>query len=388
MVRVRRGAGGPAGAAPRLSGPLRAPISPGAARRGPGPCRAAVPEPEPAAPAAAASASASSAGALEAEFVLYRFGADGELLPDGPEPEPEPAHPFFRGEAEAGAVAPAYGTLDGAGVPAVEAEPAPDLVPDMAAGGYVEDRKQAAMENNGEFDYRKKIFKSGIAKGSGWTAKSGRKGVEGADYLYELGKSSNQNTNVDVGQTSQFIDSLFTMGDGGLTADIADGSLREGQETVRNFGNLQGDYYIAPAFLDAVAMHIVKNHHPTLKAKCRVPLILGIWGGKGQGKSFQTELCFKKMGVQPVIMSAGELEDKWAGKPAKLIRERYRQASEQARVSGKMGCLMINDIDAGVGVFHNTQRTVNMQMVLGTLMNLCDDPEVVPLVVGYESPMN
>ena len=127
---------------------------------------------------------------------------------------------------------------------------------------------------------------------------------------------------------------------------------------------------------------------PTLKAKCRVPLILGIWGGKGQGKSFQTELCFKKMGVQPVIMSAGELEDKWAGKPAKLIRERYRQASEQARVSGKMGCLMINDIDAGVGVFHNTQRTVNMQMVLGTLMNLCDDPEVVPLVVGYESPMN
>ena len=94
------------------------------------------------------------------------------------------------------------------------------------------------------------------------------------------------------------------------------------------------------------------------------------------------------MGVQPVIMSAGELEDKWAGKPAKLIRERYRQASEQARVSGKMGCLMINDIDAGIGVFANTQRTVNMQMVVGTLMNLCDDPEVVPLVVGYESPMN
>jgi pantothenate kinase-related protein Tda10 len=29
----------------------------------------------------------------------------------------------------------------------------------------------------------------------------------------------------------------------------------------------------------------------------KVPLILGIWGGKGQGKSFQCELVFAKMGI-------------------------------------------------------------------------------------------
>jgi len=40
---------------------------------------------------------------------------------------------------------------------------------------------------------------------------------------------------------------------------------------------------------------------------------LGIWGGKGQGKTFQTELIFKTMGVEPVIMSAGELESDRAG---------------------------------------------------------------------------
>lgn len=40
----------------------------------------------------------------------------------------------------------------------------------------------------------------------------------------------------------------------------------------------------------------------------------GIWGGKGQGKSFQTELIFQTMGVEPVIMSAGELESERAGK--------------------------------------------------------------------------
>jgi pantothenate kinase-related protein Tda10 len=30
----------------------------------------------------------------------------------------------------------------------------------------------------------------------------------------------------------------------------------------------------------------------------QVPLILGIWGGKGQGKSFQCELVFAKMGIK------------------------------------------------------------------------------------------
>lgn len=39
----------------------------------------------------------------------------------------------------------------------------------------------------------------------------------------------------------------------------------------------------------------------------------GIWGGKGQGKTFQTELIFRAMGVEPVIMSAGELESEKAG---------------------------------------------------------------------------
>lgn len=43
-------------------------------------------------------------------------------------------------------------------------------------------------------------------------------------------------------------------------------------------------------------------------------LFKGIWGGKGQGKTFQTELIFRALGVEPIIMSAGELESERAGK--------------------------------------------------------------------------
>ncbi len=45
-------------------------------------------------------------------------------------------------------------------------------------------------------------------------------------------------------------------------------------------------------------LHIVKNFlvdAGCFDASLRIPLILGIWGGKGQGKSFQTELAFKKL---------------------------------------------------------------------------------------------
>lgn len=50
-----------------------------------------------------------------------------------------------------------------------------------------------------------------------------------------------------------------------------------------------------------------------------------------QGKTFQCALAFKKLGISPIVMSAGELESGNAGEPAKLIRQRYREASDQIK---------------------------------------------------------
>jgi hypothetical protein len=62
-------------------------------------------------------------------------------------------------------------------------------------------------------------------------------------------------------------------------------------------------YYVSPRFLDKVAIHITKNFMKL--PQMRVPLILGVHGRKGEGKSFQCELVFKLMGIEPVRMSAG-----------------------------------------------------------------------------------
>ena len=98
---------------------------------------------------------------------------------------------------------------------------------------------------------------------------------------------------------------------------------------------------------------------------------------QGAGKSFNLELCCKVMGVQPIIVSAGELEDELAGEPGRRLRERYRFAARYSLSAGVATCLIINDLDAGVGRYANTDVTINNQNVQGTLMAICDDPNKV-----------
>ncbi|KAF3968421.1 hypothetical protein CMV_007687 [Castanea mollissima] len=153
-----------------------------------------------------------------------------------------------------------------------------------------------------------------------------------------------------------------------------------------NLDNSMDGFYIAPAFMDKLVVHITKNFMSLPNIK--VPLILGVWGGKGQGKSFQCELVFAKMGISPIMMSAGELESGNAGEPAKLIRQRYREAADIIR-KGKMCCLFINDLDAGAGrMGGTTQYTVNNQMVNATLMNIADNPTNVQLPGMYNKEDN
>lgn len=143
-------------------------------------------------------------------------------------------------------------------------------------------------------------------------------------------------------------------------------------------------YYIAPRFLDKLGVHITKNflNLPGV----RVPLILGIHGRKGEGKTFQCELVFEKMGIEVTQISGGELESPDAGDPARLIRLRYRETAELIKVRGKMCVLMINDLDAGAGRFdEGTQYTVNTQLVNATLMNIADNPTDVQLPGSYDS---
>ncbi|GLT93059.1 hypothetical protein SLE2022_108650 [Rubroshorea leprosula] len=192
----------------------------------------------------------------------------------------------------------------------------------------------------------------------------------------------------DITRGKGMVDTLFQapMGDGTHYAVMSSYEyMSQGLRTYNLDNNMDG-FYIAPAFMDKLVVHITKNFMALPNIK--VPLILGIWGGKGQGKSFQCELVFAKMGINPIMMSAGELESGNAGEPAKLIRQRYREAADIIR-KGKMCCLFINDLDAGAGrMGGTTQYTVNNQMVNATLMNIADNPTCVQLPGMYNKEEN
>jgi hypothetical protein len=188
----------------------------------------------------------------------------------------------------------------------------------------------------------------------------------------------------DITQGRQMVDSLYQGAQGmGGTHNAILSSQDYLSQAARNLNNIEDGFYISPAFLDKMSIHVAKNFLDLPKIK--VPLILGIWGGKGQGKTFQCNLAYKKLGIGPITMSAGELESGNAGEPAKLIRQRYREASDIIK-KGKMCSLFINDLDAGAGRMGlATQYTVNNQMVNATLMNIADNPTNVQLPGVYKT---
>ncbi|XP_047311238.1 ribulose bisphosphate carboxylase/oxygenase activase, chloroplastic-like [Impatiens glandulifera] len=192
----------------------------------------------------------------------------------------------------------------------------------------------------------------------------------------------------DITRGKGLVDSLFQAPIGSGTHHAVMSSFEYISHGLRQykFDNTMDGLYIAPAFMKKLVIQITKNF--VTLPNIKVPLILGIWGGKGQGKSFQCELVFAKMGINPIVMSAGELESGNAGEPAKLIRQRYREASEIIR-KGKMCVLFINDLDAGAGrMGGTTQYTVNNQMVNATLMNIADNPTNVQLPGMYNKQDN
>jgi len=134
---------------------------------------------------------------------------------------------------------------------------------------------------------------------------------------------------------------------------------------------------IPERFKNTISLHIIKN---ILNQKdIRAPLILGINGPTGEGKTFQTELILKEMGITAIKISAKDFENERAGAPGLLLCERYWEASELVEINeSSMAVLFINDIDAGIGHWSGeVQYTVNTQIVLATLMNIADYPEFV-----------
>lgn len=131
---------------------------------------------------------------------------------------------------------------------------------------------------------------------------------------------------------------------------------------------------IIERFKKVVCLHVIR----TIKSQVKCPpLILGINGPPGEGKTFQCKAVLKEMNVMIYEISVSQFEDAWAGVPVKSIRDIYNQAIEYVlSKDGNMAALVIDDIDVAIGKWGDLyQYTVNTQMVIGELMHLADTNE-------------
>lgn len=130
--------------------------------------------------------------------------------------------------------------------------------------------------------------------------------------------------------------------------------------------------YIPERFTRAIDEHLVLN----MTGVEDWPLILGIFGRPGDGKSFQARTHLSDRGVRVVSINAADLESDRAGQPGKMVLAAYREAGERTE-AGRPSALLVDDFDTTVGEWAHSTGTVNHQQVLAQLMHLADSPTQV-----------
>ena len=122
-------------------------------------------------------------------------------------------------------------------------------------------------------------------------------------------------------------------------------------------------------FADALDQHLVFNYADVPAW----PLVLGVFGRPGDGKTFQIRTHLDRRGVRQVSINAADLESDRAGAPGKLVLEMYENAGHRID-EGLPTAVVVDDFDTTVGDWEHSTTTVNHQQVLAQLMHLADNP--------------
>jgi hypothetical protein len=129
------------------------------------------------------------------------------------------------------------------------------------------------------------------------------------------------------------------------------------------------DIVLLDRFFHQVHKHLVNCYQEI----DRWPVILGIFGRPGDGKSAQLLTALTQCNVEPVRLNAADLESGLAGEPGRHIARTYATASMAVEKSVP-AALVVDDIDTTVGEWEMNTGTVNHQQVLAELMHLADRP--------------
>lgn len=128
---------------------------------------------------------------------------------------------------------------------------------------------------------------------------------------------------------------------------------------------------VVPArFIDALAGHVAHNAlFPT-----EAPLMLGILGPPGTGKSYQARELARQLSWKAVELSASSLAGEREGIVVQTLHEAYAQACDGLEHHAH-AFLLIDDFDLTLASINdNVETSQHTQILRSALMELCDRP--------------
>lgn len=146
------------------------------------------------------------------------------------------------------------------------------------------------------------------------------------------------------------------------------------------------DYEIPSGFRREITLHLLLNElvGRDLVPLRETPLVLGVQGPPGVGKSWETQTVCAERGVTLYSISGSSLSGDFEGDSAESLLTAYRVAATDDSSSV---ALLIDDLDTSpAGNFGEaTTYTVNRQLLCGALMSLADlhdqsVPRRVPII--------
>lgn len=102
--------------------------------------------------------------------------------------------------------------------------------------------------------------------------------------------------------------------------------------------------------------------------------VLALFGGPGSGKSTLLDEVARELGLAPLVTSASRHAGSFEGESVERFDADLKAATELGRRNGRIGCLIVNDIDQGVVADgKGRQGTQNAGLLIGRMQHYADD---------------
>ena len=145
------------------------------------------------------------------------------------------------------------------------------------------------------------------------------------------------------------------------------------------------EIYIPELFERTILKHIICNNTATSVSNFQYPLLLGIQGPYGYGKTFMVKQICRKNRILLSTLSSSDLSGGYEGDSKKHLKSEYEKICFAVANSNSCGAMLIDDFHLTIATEENVGKTVNSNLLASYLMNLCDNPEVdnirVPIIM-------